>query len=167
MRRYETVAIVDPDLASEERGPFFDRVAELFEQQGGLLVATDKWGTRKLAYPIKKKERGYYVRFDFCGNGPVVDELERFFRIDDRVLKYMTVLLEESVDIEKIKEAMTPQEAEDTVEPDGNEAEASPATAAKEPPDAEPAPELEEADTAKADVTPSAENSTTIKGEED
>jgi small subunit ribosomal protein S6 len=69
----------------------------------GFLVSTDDWGERKLAYDIKKKGRGYYVRFDFCGLAPLVNEIERFFRIDDRALKFMTVLLNENADLEKIK----------------------------------------------------------------
>jgi len=70
----------------------------------GFLVFTDEWGERKLAYDIKKRTRGYYVRFDYCGLSQLVDEIERFFRIDDRVLKYMTVLLDKAADLEKIKE---------------------------------------------------------------
>jgi small subunit ribosomal protein S6 len=70
----------------------------------GFLVFADDWGERKLAYDIKKRTRGYYVRFDYCGLSPLVDEIERFFRIDDRALKYMTVLLDKAADLEKIKE---------------------------------------------------------------
>ena len=103
MRRYETIIIQDPDLSAEKREPVLKRVQDVIEQQGGYLVMLDDWGSRKLAYEIKKKERGYYVRFDFCGTAAVVDEIERFFRIDDRVLKFMTVLLDKTVDIEKIK----------------------------------------------------------------
>lgn len=104
MRRYETIFIIDPDLSEEERSPLFERLKDLFPQHNGLLVLVDEWGTRKLAYEIKKKARGYYVRLDYCGTGTLVNEIERFFRIDDRVLKYMTVLLEKDVDIESVKE---------------------------------------------------------------
>jgi small subunit ribosomal protein S6 len=104
MRRYETIIILDPDLSAEKREPVLKRVQDVIEQQGGYLALIDDWGARKLAYEIKKKERGYYVRFDFCGTAALVDEIERFFRIDDRVLKFMTVLLDKIVDIEKIKE---------------------------------------------------------------
>ena len=71
MRRYETILIVDPDLGEEARGPVFDRIRELIPQKGGLLVEFDEWGSRKLAYEIKKKPRGFYVRIDFCGGGDV------------------------------------------------------------------------------------------------
>ena len=111
MRRYETIFIVDPDLSEEERSPLFERLKDLFLQHNGLLVLVDEWGTQKLAYEIKKKARGYYVRLDYCGTGTLVNEIERFFRIDDRVLKYMTVLLEKDVDIERVKEEIAMAES--------------------------------------------------------
>jgi small subunit ribosomal protein S6 len=111
MRRYETIIIIDPDLSAEEREPVLARVKDVIAQQDGYLAFIDDWGTRKLAYEIKKKARGYYVRFDFCGTAAVVDEIERFFRIDDRVLKYMTVLLDKIAEIEKIKEEVAAAES--------------------------------------------------------
>ena len=111
MRRYETIIIIDPDLSAEEREPVLARVKDVIAQQDGYLAFIDDWGTRKLAYEIKKKARGYYVRFDFCGTAAVVDEIERFSRIDDRVLKYMTVLLDKIAEIEKIKEEVAAAES--------------------------------------------------------
>jgi len=110
MRRYETFLIIDPDLSQDQREPITGRVEELIAQMDGFLISTDDWGERKLAYDIKKKRRGYYVRFDFCGLAPLVNEIERFFRIDDRALKYMTVLLNKDADLEKIKEEKTAKE---------------------------------------------------------
>jgi small subunit ribosomal protein S6 len=103
MRRYETFVIIDPELSQDQREPLIGRVEELINQMAGFLVLTDNWGERKLAYDIKRKTRGYYVRFDYCGLAPLVNEIERFFRIDDRALKYMTVLLNGEADLEKIK----------------------------------------------------------------
>ncbi|MDL2320994.1 30S ribosomal protein S6 [Desulfosarcina sp. OttesenSCG-928-B08] len=93
MRRYETIVILDPDLSKEGETPFLDRINDLIPQFKGELIEKDDWGTRKLAYDIKKKNRGHYVRFDYCGDGALVQELERLCRIDDKVLKFMTVLL--------------------------------------------------------------------------
>ncbi|MFV9646657.1 MAG: 30S ribosomal protein S6 [Desulfobacterales bacterium] len=111
MRRYETIVIIDPDLSNEQRLPVFERLKDLIVQQGGFLVIVDEWGDKRLAYEIKKRSRGYYVRLDFCGTGALVNEMERFFRIDERVLKYMTVLLDKDADVEKIKERMAEAEA--------------------------------------------------------
>jgi small subunit ribosomal protein S6 len=115
MRRYESIVIIDPDLSAENREPFVEKVKDVITQQGGYLAFVDEWGEKKLAYEIKKKERGYYVRFDLCGNGALVDEMERFFRIDDRVMKYMTVLLEKQADIETIKQEITEAESKTEV----------------------------------------------------
>jgi small subunit ribosomal protein S6 len=112
MKRYETIAIVDPDVSPEARVPLFERCQEIISQQNGMMVLLDEWGTRKLAYEIRKKLRGYYVRFDYCGNGDLVQELERFFRIDERVLKFLTVLVDDDVDPEKVKEAVVQAETQ-------------------------------------------------------
>ena len=103
MRRYETFVIMDPDLSQDQREQVIQRVEELITQMDGFLVLTDDWGERRLAYDIKKRPRGYYVRFDYCGLSSLVNEIERFFRIDDRALKYMTVLLDKTADLEQIK----------------------------------------------------------------
>jgi small subunit ribosomal protein S6 len=110
MRRYETIVILDSDLSEEERAPVFERLTSLFPQYNGFLVGIDEWGVKKLAYEIKKKPRGYYALIDFCGHGDLVDEMERFFRIDDKILKFMTVLLEENADVEAIKEEIAEKE---------------------------------------------------------
>jgi len=112
MRRYETIVIIDPKLSNEQRLPIFEKLKDLIVQQSGFLVIVDEWGDKRLAYEIKKRSHGYYVRLDFCGTGALVNEIERFFRIDDRVLKYMTVLLDKDADVEKIKEQMAEAEAE-------------------------------------------------------
>jgi small subunit ribosomal protein S6 len=121
MKRYETVVILDPDLSEDQRRPVFDRVGELIPQQGGQLVKFEEWGVRKLAYPIKKKPRGHYTIIDFCGGGPLVSEMERFFRIDDRVLKFMTVLTDPEIDAEALQRE-TEGEPEAEAEPEASEA---------------------------------------------
>ena len=117
MRRYETFVIIDPDITQEQREPVLERVRELVTQQDGFLVFEDVWGERKLAYEIKKKARGFYVRFDYCGLAPLVNEIERYFRIDDRALKYMTVVLDKDVDLEKVKEEKAAAESQREPEP--------------------------------------------------
>lgn len=111
MQRYETIFIIDPDLSEEGRAPVVERIVQLIPQQNGVLVEEDHWGARKLAYPIRKKQRGYYLRLDYCGNGPLVDELERFCRIDERLLKYMTIKLADDVDVDQIQAEMAERAA--------------------------------------------------------
>ncbi len=103
MKRYETIVIIDPDLSKEAEAPIFERLHDLIPQYDGFLIETDDWGTKKLAYDIKKKNRGHYVRLDFCGDGALIQEMERFFRIDDKVMKFMTILLDGNADLDVIK----------------------------------------------------------------
>jgi small subunit ribosomal protein S6 len=111
MRRYETVVILNPDISGEDRGSFFEKIKDMIPRQGGFLFRIEEWGIQKLAYEIRKKTRGHYSRIDYCGTGLLVSEMERFFRIDDRPLKYLTVLLEEQADIESLKQQMAQAEA--------------------------------------------------------
>jgi len=110
MNRYETFIISDPDISDEKRASLFERINQLIPKENGFMVAIDEWGIKKLAYEIKKRIRGHYVRLDYCGTGTLVNEIERFSRIDDRVLKYMTVLLEKEADIDRIKEEIAEAE---------------------------------------------------------
>ena len=142
MRRYETIVIVDSDVSEDDRTSLFTRIKEIIPQQGGVLIAEDLWGAKKLAYPIKKKPRGYYARFDYCGMGPAVDEMERFFRIDDRVMKYLTVQLDPDADAEQILADRAAAEAP-----------AEPETSTEETPDADEPAETPEA---SADAGPEA-----------
>lgn len=112
MRRYETIFITDPELQDAERDSLAEKLNELISQRDGALLKVDDWGQKRLAYEIKKKQRGHYIRLDYCGDGPLVDEMERLFRIDDNILKYMTVLLEKDIDVEAAKEEIAQEEAE-------------------------------------------------------
>lgn len=103
MRRYETIVIVDPDLSEPERNQRFDKILDLINQMKGALIESEDWGGKRLAYEIRKKTRGHYMRFDFCGTGELVAELERNCRIDDKFLKYMTIILQDNADPERIK----------------------------------------------------------------
>jgi len=104
MRRYETIVIVDPDVPEDERNSLYDKLKDVILQKNGSLIELEEWGIKRLAYEIRKKIRGYYFRLDYCGTGVVVDGLERFFRINDRFLKFMTIMLADNADVEKIRE---------------------------------------------------------------
>jgi small subunit ribosomal protein S6 len=161
MKRYETIVIIDPDLSKEAEAPILERVTDLIPQFNGFLIETDDWGTKKLAYDIKKKNRGHYVRLDFCGDGTLVQEMERFFRIDDKVMKFMTVLLDNDADLEAIKAqlaekaesdaqaAQATAAATDTVEEKADAPEAAPAEPVEPPVAAETPPATEDATEAK------------------
>ena len=160
MRRYETFVIIDPDISQDRREPVLERVKELITQQNGFLVYEDVWGERKLAYEIKKKERGFYVRFDYCGLAPLVNEIERYFRIDDRALKYMTVVLDKDVDLKLVKEEKAAAESKREPEPAAQETPAEPESAElpeEKAAESEPAEEAAEAKVQVEEEAPASE----------
>lgn len=128
MRRYETVFIVNPDLSEEQQRPLFEKLNGLVTDAQGLMVKFDQWGHKKLAYEVKKHTRGYYVLLDFCGDGALVKDLERNLRLDDRILKYMTVAKEEVIDLDALKAEI--EEAKEQEAARKKEAEAQPAAQA-------------------------------------
>lgn len=114
MRRYETILIAHVDLSEDELSNLIARYGGIVTAQKGILVKVERWGKRRLAYLIKKQMRGFYILIDYAGVSAVVNELERNLKIDDKILKYMTVLKAETVDIEalekEIAEATVPEE---------------------------------------------------------
>ena len=90
---YETLVLLSPELAEENRKEILDNLTGIVDREGGKMVETDDWGVRQLAYPVEKQTRGYYVRLVFEAPGPLVAELERNIRITDGIFKFMTVKL--------------------------------------------------------------------------
>ncbi len=91
MRIYETGFVLAPNLSEEDTEKTILQMAEIVGQREGRLLKQEKWGKRKLAYPIKKFNEGYYVFFLYEGKGDIPLELERRFKQSDAVLRYMTV----------------------------------------------------------------------------
>lgn len=95
MRRYETIAILKPTLGEDDLKAVIDRSTSIIEQFEGSIVKLDRWGLKKLAYPIEKEQQGFYVYLQYAGVPAAVSELERIYRIEDRVMKFLTVKLQD------------------------------------------------------------------------
>ena len=91
MRQYETGFILSPSLSEEETEQFINQMAEIVDQKKGRMIKQDIWGKRRLSYPIKKFQEGFYVFFQYEGEGDVSQELERRFKQTDAVIRFMTV----------------------------------------------------------------------------
>ncbi len=172
MRRYESVVILDPEMPDDDIRNFTEKYTELIKTNGGEIIKIEDWGFKRLAYLVKKKEKGRYLLFDFVGLPALITELERQFKISEEVLKFLSVKLDEDVDLEAFKaaeeekaaaeaarrapaapapaEPVAPVAAEEAAAPSEQEAvpapaeqEAAPAPPAE--PEAAPAPETEEA----------------------
>lgn len=103
MRKYETFFIVDPDLPDDVNAAVDEKVKSVVSGQGGMVLSYVPWGKKKLAYPVKKRTRGLYVLMEYAGGPGLVAELERNMRLDERVLKFVTVKLSDQFDPEKEK----------------------------------------------------------------
>lgn len=87
--------IVDPEAAPDKIEKLNEAVGALIEKEGGSVVRIDDIGRRQLAYPINKKTEGYYVLFEIEGSGQEIAELERRMRVNDLIIRYMTVRVDE------------------------------------------------------------------------
>ena len=109
MRKYETFFIVDPDLPDETNTAVDNKIQSIVASNGGEVLAYVPWGKRKLAYAIRKRTRGLYVLMEYAGGAQLVGELERNLRIDERILKFITIMLAERFDPEKERERVAAQ----------------------------------------------------------
>ncbi len=116
MRHYESIWIINPNLTDEDCGAVIKKFSDLIEKQKGVIVKVDEWGKQRLAYGIRKFDKGFYVRLEYCGGPETTAVLERDLQLDDRIFKYQTVKLADKVDpqdlILKQKEAEKGKSAE-------------------------------------------------------
>ncbi len=94
-RTYEVMYIVNPETASDRIEKLNDAVGKLIEKEGGSVVKVDNIGLKDLAYPIEKKQQGHYVLFEIEGTGQEIAELERRMRVNDMIMRYITVRVDE------------------------------------------------------------------------
>jgi len=93
MNTYESIFILKPTLNEEDVQKTIAKL-EGIVRQGGELIATENWGKKKLAYEVMKEKKGIYVLLRFRGKGDLITELERNYRFDDNVIKFLTVKLD-------------------------------------------------------------------------
>lgn len=94
-RVYEIMYIAQPETSGEDITKLNEGVQKLIEGEGGSVVKIDDIGRRRLAYEIKRKKEGYYVLFEIEGSGKEIAELERRFRVNDAIMRYITVRVDE------------------------------------------------------------------------
>ncbi len=126
MRHYETTFILRPNLGEEQSTEIIDRACAIITDDNGVVINTDRWGVKPLAYEVDKELQGYYVVLNYAAPGKTISELERIFRLEERVLRYLTIKLADSIDeeaISKVKDSFSAPVVEE--ESDGAETEKS------------------------------------------
>lgn len=112
VQQYETTFIVDAHLPTEKTDETIERFLSFIEKKGSKIHHVDRWGKRRLAYEIKKKQYGYYVYVRFESGGEFIRVLEREYKLDDAILRYLTVLVPK-VALESEKARLIKEDAED------------------------------------------------------
>ncbi|GAB2788352.1 30S ribosomal protein S6 [Rhabdobacter roseus] len=93
-KQYETVFILTPILSEAQTRDAVEKFRTILTSNGAEMVHEENWGLRKLAYPIQKKNTGYYQLFEYTSAGPVIDTLETEFRRDERIMRFLTISLD-------------------------------------------------------------------------
>jgi small subunit ribosomal protein S6 len=109
-REYETIYILRSDVDNAGAEKVVERAKDVIARLGGTLTKLDNWGKRKLAYPIRKSNRGIFVYLKYVGYGDLVAEIERNLRLLDEVVRFQTVLLTEDIDPASV--AVDPEEVQ-------------------------------------------------------
>ena len=89
MNQYEALYIIVPTLDEESIKASIEKFKGIVETNGGEVTAIDEWGKKRLAYPIDYKTEGYYVLMSFASAPEFPTELERNFKIDETILRYL------------------------------------------------------------------------------
>ncbi len=94
MNFYESIFIARPSLLDEDVAKITEKVKGVIEQGGGKVQKIENWGKKKLAYEVQKEKKGTYVFLFFQSDGKVISELDRAYRLDDAIMKFLTVKLD-------------------------------------------------------------------------
>ena len=113
MRYYETLYLIRPDLEPETYKSVIQKYNKIIEDNKGIITKVEEWGKRALAYEVEKFKDGFYVLIRFCGDADLPEKLQRDFRLDERVLKFIVVKLKDKVNPEELKENVSEEKAKD------------------------------------------------------
>jgi small subunit ribosomal protein S6 len=108
-KEYETIYILRSDIDADSAERVQARVVDALEREQGKILKAEAWGRRKLAYPVRKQRKGVYVYLKYAGGGGLVAEVERNLKLQDAVIKYMTVQTAADVDLSALR--IDPEEA--------------------------------------------------------
>jgi small subunit ribosomal protein S6 len=113
LREYETTIIVQPEISDEGTAAIFERLEGILADSGSIRLQNESLGKRKLAYEIRRFHKGHYYIYSFLSDGQVVRPLERALRLNESILRFMTILADPDVtDVEARKLEAAEAEAE-------------------------------------------------------
>ena len=111
MQKYESVLIVRQDLGATQVNNIVSDLSDVIKKEGGEIVRVDNWGLKTLAYRIKKNRKGHYVIMNISAPAQAIAEYERIVRLNEDIIRYMTVCVDEFSEGVNVEEKET-EEAE-------------------------------------------------------
>lgn len=93
---YETTFLVNASLDDHQIEATIAKVQDTIEKNGGQIKAVEKIGRKRLAYPINKKNNGFFVSIEFVAPGSVVNQLNRFYQFEENVLRFLNVIVDKN-----------------------------------------------------------------------
>lgn len=121
MKFYETGLLIAPNLSEEETEQIIGQMAEVISQREGKLIQQERWGKRRLAYPIKKFREAFYIFFHYEGKPDIPLELERRFKQTDTILRYLTLQREPKESVRRKRKKEKAVEAAEAAPEEGEE----------------------------------------------
>ena len=95
MNKYELIYVIDTAMEETARNELIARFNGMIEENGGKVEKVEEWGKRRLAYTVNYKNEGYYVLVNFTANPELPREIKRVMQINESILRYLTVKVEE------------------------------------------------------------------------
>ena len=97
MELYESLFIIRPSVSDEETNSLIDKMKGVADKTGAQFIKHENWGRKKLAYEVRRERKGTYAYFYFKAPNNTVGELERAYRLEDNIIKFLTVHLEKEL----------------------------------------------------------------------
>jgi len=121
MPSYETTVIAKSNVSEDQVQAIRTKVESIIQAHQGQVGNFEDWGTRRLSYDIQKESRGRYIYFGFLGNTETVAELERNLRINESVVRYLSIAVSEEDDLELVKKPSPMKRVKKPVSEDGTD----------------------------------------------
>jgi len=93
-KHYETVIVLTPVLLQEQVDEAVAKYRKFLSEHGAVIVHENNWGLRKLAYPIQKKNTGFYFLFEFQADPALIAKMEIEYKRDERIMRFLTIALD-------------------------------------------------------------------------
>ena len=110
MAAYESTFICSPEVPAEKLEELIDKVKKIIENSKGSIISMQQLGKKKMSYPIKKFREGSYIYMELSGPGEMVGALETFYKVNDPVIRYLTIKVEKKKKAATEKAQVTTEE---------------------------------------------------------